>query len=226
MAESVVDIWNLALSAAGGRGGITSETDKGREVDLCRMHFPQVRDVIMKASSWPCSSAYALLALTATRGTASWTVNDPAPEWTYAYAEPSDMLAPRYLTSYGRFTRSRFRGTSHIMCNEPQAILHYSARETDVANWDTGLKQAVIYGLAAAITYPLSGKFSAARDNRELATEAIMLSRTEIANESDEQYKALPQWIAARGYEQRPTQTPFFWPYETFSVLGLTNASS
>jgi hypothetical protein len=128
------------------------------------------------------------------------------------------MLAPRYLTTYARFDRAKFNGSPCIMTNEAQAILHYSARENDVTNWDTGLENAVIHGLASAITMPLTGKRTLARDNREAANETILLAQTEIANESDDHFEALPSWIQARGYDQLPVATKFFWPYTSFAI--------
>ena len=220
MAESVIGIWNLALLAAGGRGSVSSETDKGREPDLCRLWYPLVRDSILKAASWPCSRAYSRLGLLSTRSSAEalWTPADPSPTWLYAYAQPTDMLAPRYLTTYARFDRAKFNGSPCIMTNEAQAILHYSAREDDVTNWDTGLENAVIHGLASAITMPLTGKRTLARDNREAANETILLAQTEIANESDDHFEALPSWVQARGYDQLPVATKFFWPYTSFAI--------
>jgi len=222
MAESVTSIWNMALSAAGARGTVSDENTKGREADLCRVWYPQIRDLVLKSASWPCARSYARLAQVAEYSDAAlWTPSDPAPSWRFAYAEPSDMLAPRYLTSFARFERARFDNKPCIMANEDQAILHYSALVTDVTRWDTGLAHSVIFGLAAAITLPLSGKRTLSNDNKDKATEAILLAQTEVANESDSHYDALPSWIAARGYSGPPERTKFFWPYESLTGAGF-----
>ena len=174
----------------------------------------------MKAASWPASSAFARLGLLSTRDSeqALWTAADPAPTWRYVYAAPIDMLAPRYLTSYARFNRSRFGNRACIMTNEEQAILYYSAKTEDVSVWDTGLINAVVYALASALTMPLTGKRTLAQDNRAIATEAILLAQTETANEADDHFEALPSWVQARGYEELPVATKFFWPYTSLSI--------
>lgn len=222
MAESVIEIWNLALSAAGGRAFVSSETGKGREADMCRLWYPLVRDSVMKAASWPCGKSYARLGLLSTResGSALWTAADPSPTWKYAYAQPIDLLAPRYLTSYARFDRARFNDRPCIMTNDEQALLHYSAEVTDITDWDIGLTNAIVHALASALTMPLTGKRTLARDMREIANESILLAQTEVANESDDHFDALPSWVAARGYEELPVATKFFWPYSALAIGG------
>jgi len=104
------------------------------------------------------------------------------------------------------------------MTNEEQAILYYSAKTEDVSVWDTGLINAVVYALASALTMPLTGKRTLAQGNRAIATEAILLAQTETANEADDHFEALPSWVQARGYEELPVATKFFWPYTSLSI--------
>lgn len=220
MATDVVTIWNRALTAAGGRGLISSQTEAGREADLCRLWYPHVRDAALKAASWPCASNYARLALLAERTTTVWDATQPPPSWQFAYAVPSDMLAPRHLMSFGRFDRALWDGKNIIATNEADVILHYTARQEDVSRWDTGLEAAVIYSLAAQISLPLTGKSTRAQELASKANEVVLLARTEFANESDGTYEALPSWLQSRGFETLPNTVRFFWPTENFNALG------
>jgi hypothetical protein len=221
MADSVIELWNLALSAAGGRGTISSETETGREADLCRLWYPLIRDTVLKSASWPSIKSYARLALLSERSdNTDWVNTDPAPTWRYAYAAPANMLAPRYLASYSRFDVALLGTSNAIMTDETNAILHYLVRQTDVTRWDVGLTSAVVHSLAAALARPLSGKTTLAKDLKELATEVILLARTEMANESDDNFEQLASWHEARGYETLPVTTRFVWPYAILSAIG------
>jgi hypothetical protein len=78
---------------------------------------------------------------------------------------------------------------------------------------------ALIYGLAAHICMPLSGKPSRAQKLLTMANEYAINARTEAANISNEVNEVVPDWIAARGYGFTTSQQ-FFYPYG--SLLTLT----
>lgn len=219
MATDVVTVWNRALSAAGGRGLISTQTEVGREADLCRLWYPIVRDTVLKAASWPCASEYARLALLAERTKTEWDNTQPPPSWKYAYALPDNLLAPRHLTSFARFDRAVWNGVNIISCNEEDAILHYTKSQTDTSLWDSGLENAIINSLAAQLVLPLTGKTTRAQELYSRASEAVLLARTEFANESDGTYEALPSWIQVRGFETLPETSRFYWPSENLNAL-------
>ena len=221
MAYSVITIWNLALGAVGGRGSISAEAEAGREADLCRLWYPLVRDTILKAAPWPCAKKFARLALLTERvDNTDWTVASPNPTWRYAYGVPSDMIAPRYLVSFARFERGLVGTANAIMTNEEQAVLQYTMQQDDVSRWDVGLVNSVVHLLGAKLARPLTGKVTLAQDLSEAAREAVLLARTEIANESDDAYEMLPSWIAVRGYDGSPGVTKFVYPLEDLNVIG------
>jgi hypothetical protein len=107
------------------------------------------------------------------------------------------------------------------MCDEETPVLHYTASQVDVNRWDVGLTNAVVQGLAAALAKPISGSNTLADRKRADATEAVLLARTEFANESDAHMMALPSWVSGAGYGVGPSQPRFFWPVENFSGLTL-----
>jgi len=176
---------------------------------------------VLKAASWPSTKSYARLAVLAERDTGvDWVITDPAPTWRFVYAAPSDMLAPRNLVSYARFTAGLWETQRAIFTDEENTILHYTSLQTDVTLWDAGLTTAIVYSLAAALALPLTGKTTLAEKMRERATEAVLLAQTEVANESDENYAQLPSWIDVRGFDSLPIGARFIWPYESFSAIG------
>lgn len=221
MATDLVTIWNQALSAAGGRGTVSSLDERSREADLCRLWYPTVRDMVLKAASWPSANKSVRLALLAERADGSeWAIGMPEPSYRFAYALPADMLAPRHLASFGRFTRHLVGATPALMCNEAGAILKYTFRQEEVTLWDAGLEAAMIYTLAATIALPLSGKGALSDRLFERANELTLLARTEFANESDEFFETPASWIAARGFTTPPVSTKFVYPYEDLYIIG------
>lgn len=216
----LVTIWNLALSAAGSRAQLSSPTEVGREADLCRLWYPLVRDVALKAASWPCASAYSRLSVVAERDFSDdWTAGSLAPGFRFAYAAPALMLAPRYLMTFGRFTVGQYNEQTLIHANDEEAVLHYTARVENTELWDSGLTHVVVSALAAKMVIPLSGKESRRRELRDEAVEAILVARGELANESDEHFETPPSWIQERGFSMPAGAQRFVWPVGDVSSI-------
>jgi hypothetical protein len=222
MAEDVVTIWNRALTAAGSQGSISLPTEVGREADLCRLWYPNVRDTLLKSASWPCAQAYARLAVKqeAVDGEA-WSGGYLPPNWRFAYAAPADMLAPRYLMSFRRFSTGIYNDERLVFANSADEVLHYTMAQNNPGLWDTALRTAVTAALAAKLCIPLSAKAGRAEKLKEEAVEAVLLARTEFANESDEVFDALPSWVSARGYNTIPWNNRFIWPSEDVNSVGF-----
>ncbi len=178
------------------------------------MWFGPVRDQVLRAAYWPSAKAFARLALLATRDdTLAWASGDPEPGFRYAYAEPSDMLGPRYLTSYGRFTLGIHAGAKAIMTQEESALMAYTKSETNVGLWDVQLQFAIAHALAAFIAMPLHGKPSRAKKAEDTANNLIMEARVAAANSEENQFDSIPDWIAARGFSGAAPVSRFIYPY-------------
>jgi hypothetical protein len=216
---SEVVLWNLALSAVGSRSLIANPNEKGREADLCRLHYPFVLDAVTKAASWPCAKAWSSLARVRERDfSLQWAPSDPPPPWRFSYAAPSDMLAPRHTVTYQRFAVGQSGESSVIFSQEEQPILHYTRKVTNPELFDRAMHNAVVFALASRLCVPLSAKDNRAAALREQAVEAILLARTEFANESYEEMNELPSWIQVRGASIAPRLERFFWPANDFNV--------
>lgn len=219
---SVVTVWNMALSACGARGTISSETETGREADLCRLWYPHVRDVMLKAASWPCATTWTALSVIAERDfSESWTNGAVPPTFRYTYAAPAEMLAPRNLATYRRFSVGLYNEANVIYADDEDAVLCYTRRIESPALWDSGLFDAVVAGLAAKLCIPLSGKEPRRDRLKDEAIEALLIARAQIANEEDAQYSSLPSWLEVRGISLPPLQSRYIHPLQDVNAAGL-----
>lgn len=219
----LVEIYNLALSAATSRSSLSAVTENSREAEICNLWYPSVRDHVFRAAFWPCLQGTTSLAVIAERDfDVAWTAGDPRDPWRFAYSLPADIIRARYLTTYNRFELSLYtpsgktpgEGSSRaLLTNQPNAQLVYSVRMENTEHWDPDLVMSVVYGLAAAISNPLHGKRAIQADNLQRANEIIMAARLHSANEQERQHEAVPDWIAARGYYENISAPRYILPY-------------
>lgn len=209
-----VSIYNLALDAVGTRARVALPTERSREAEVCRLWFGPVRDRILRAARWPSAKAWGRLALYKERDfDEAWVSTDPDPEFQFAYAPPSDMIAPRNLAGFQRFSLSSYPGNKlAIMTNQEDALLSYTKRQEVISLWDPGFQMAVVWGLAAYISMPLHGKASRTRNAIQEANNLILTAREDAANTDMDTIQSIPSWIAARGYGFTTSDTRFFYP--------------
>lgn len=218
-------VFNLALDASGSRHTILNLTEESREAEVIGRWYPTVRDQVLRAAFWPSAQAFQRLGVLVAREDAPWVDTDPDPGAAFAYAAPSDMIAPRFLSDFTRFTLSRRPDNSvAIMTNSQEVILSYTMRQAHVDAWDSSLRMAIIYALAAHITSPLQGNTDRAQLNIGLANQLILDARVLNANVDENQFETLPPWIAARGYTGGTIPSRFFYPYGP--MLALSEVTS
>lgn len=213
MAADEVSIFNMALNAVGTRDDVSAVNEVSREAEVCRLWFEPTRDQVLRAAPWPAAKAHARLAVLATRNeTAAWTPDAPDPGFLYAYATPSDMLAPRYSTSFSRFAYSQWQDKNVVMSNEEAMILCYTKKQTLVPLWDIALRIAIAHALAAYIAIPLVGKSSRAQLAQNTANGLILQAREQSANDDNDFLDTVPDWFVARGYGGSAPMSRFYWP--------------
>ena len=221
MANSLTGLFNQAVSAAGGEAEITDPKENSREANLCRLWYEVVRDNVVQTGPWPSAQSNKRLALFTERDTlAEWVTDDPAPGWLYAYLQPSDLLRPRYLHSYAQFVRQSIGNATYIMSNQEDAILHYTKRVDDVVKWDNELYMAVMFSLAAHISFPLTKKITLQRELQNIAANKVSLAQMDVANEQHTRAEAMPLMLSVRGYEETPDQSPYSYPFATLNSIG------
>lgn len=221
--SSEVGLYNLALNAVGSRDNISSPTENSREAEVCQLWYTTVRDQILAAAPWPEATKVRSLSLLAEATGAEWAFGDPKPGYSYVYGAPSDMLRPQYLTDFSRFNLANYGGNQQaINTNAAPALLAYTFRLENISLWGAELQMAVVYGLAAHICMPLTGKPSRGRVLAQEANNRIWAARESAANASDERYDSVPDWISARGYSDA-TSARYVYPFT--NTLSLPNVN-
>jgi len=194
---------------------VGSPDEASREAEVCRLWYSPVRDQVLAASVWPEATKLAYLALLDERDQdEEWVVTNPRPDYQFAYAVPTDLLHPQYLSTYQRFLITAYPDNRKaLVTNVETPILIYTSRMDTVALWSASLQMAIVYGLASHIAMPLSGKNTRAKMLAEKANELIWSARERAANTSNEQMEAIPDWIAGRGYAGATAGTRYVYPY-------------
>ena len=242
MIASEVEVYNLALNAMGARNNVSSPKENSREAEVCRLWYTVVRDQILSAAAWPEATVIVSLALlseasgTQTGATntdlppgapfvngqtldvfdlasVSYTPGGPTPGYGYVYALPNDCIQPQYLLNYDRFKVTGYSDDQEVLItNSSPAILAYTKQLQTVSAWSSPFQMAMVYGMAAHICMPLSGKPSRSRDLIQMANGYIMSARENAANVSNEVMQSIPDWLLARGYFDTGFNTRFVYP--------------
>src|SRR3546814_7802514 len=72
---------------------------------------------------------------------------------------PIDCIRPQYLSSFARFLITAGPDDTKLLhTNDSQALLMYTFDQSVVTLWSRELQMAIVYGLAAHICMPLTGK--------------------------------------------------------------------
>lgn len=198
MAQDIVNLYNIALSAAGQRSRVSLPDERSREAEVCNLWYVQTYRQVLRAAKWASASAFTRLATLAERE-GGWAPAQPDPEFQYAFSLPADCLRPRHLYGFARFRVNLIRPDYvALMTDEPLPILYYTADQPRIELWDSQLYFAIAYALGANIVLPLSGKPSLSRGLAEMADAYISAARETAANESYDPYIALPggrDWV-------------------------------
>lgn len=213
MVSQVVDIFNLACSQF-TRSSILSVNEKSREAELCSLWYDPTLKSVLRAAPWNFATAVKRLDLLATRDfNLAWASADPMPEWTYEYQLPSDLIRPRYLTSYGRFDLGTRGSTSVLYTNEPLATLVYTKEQPLIHLWDDSFVTAMARALGANVVLGLTGKVGKAKNELEMANQLIGQARADTSNEKEvAMYDSTPSWFAVRGLSMNPLQPQYIFP--------------
>ena len=222
MAQSQVELYNIALGACGARSSVSAPTENSREAQICNLWYNAVRRQVFRAFHWNSLEAFARLALVKERDPdADWVATDPTPGWTYIYSAPNNMVAARYLTTFQRFRVAPYFATNIVGINTDaeDAVMCFTRDVTDVSLWDASLYMAMGYALAGHICMPLSAKPSRSVDLISNANAIITDARLQSANEKSDRLETMPDWIRARGYTGASGSDRYFEPYGDFITL-------
>lgn len=217
MVTSVLDIYNLAVTRL-GHEQMSSETENTKAGRLCRLHYPTIRDAVLRAHPWNFAVRRAALAALSVT---------PAFEFDNAFALPTDPYCLKVLRTdyeasgyastavygypgiHGTYTTAaEYRietidvsGTPvrAVLCNEATLSIEYIARITDVSLYDPLFVDALAARLAAELAIPLTDNQTATKTLMDLYAGKMAEARTMDAQEgSPREIVSTDAWIIAR----------------------------
>lgn len=214
MSTAALRVWNLALEASHAPGRVSSENEISREREICSLWYDLVRTTVLQANYWPSSRKLTYLPLIKTRDdTADWVEDDPEPGYKYKYGLPTDYVRAWHLLDYSRFSISTQDSRTFIHSNMEKAVLVYSVDQTDISQWDPLQMSAIVYGLAARISGPLTGKNSVIQKNLRLANDALETAAASAADiTQNDDVKHVPPELAARGFGDAVPNNRYYYP--------------
>lgn len=172
---SEIDICNMALSAIRA-GSINSLTEASLQAQQCKLHYPFLRDSLLREGCWGFARTIKALALR----------TDDVFNWVFSYQYPSDCLKlERLILDFEEFTSNdnggalRHRhiediftpdlerqikheinnidGNKVILANEQNLRIKYSKKITDPNLFDVTFIQTLVYLLASTLAIPVVG---------------------------------------------------------------------
>lgn len=221
MAQSLVTLFNQALSLVGDRNGLSDPEAKSPQANACRLWYETSRDMILSSAPWPSSRRFKNLTLIRERTEDIWDASAPSPTYKYSYILPNDCLHPWYLADWSRFELGFGSSERSLHTNTKDPILFYGANDTPIPHWETPLFHAVTRLLAANINSERSGKVSVTNNLLEIARDQVSASVTTFSNQEDTQVESTPDFFAARGFEMTLQTTRYYYPVNAIRVGGL-----
>jgi hypothetical protein len=198
VANTAVDICNLALARIGQRQFIGSLTDPSTAGQLCNVLYAPARDATLASAPWQFATKRATLAAVAGQ---TWD------GWGYGYALPTDFVAVRYLypgvrapTLEQRIPYSlEYSGSVPVLLTDQSpALLVYICNAVPEVLFPPLFVQAVAWKLAAelALGLPEKSRLAVAMENawRAALGQAIPVD----ANQSQGDVEADSEIITSR----------------------------
>lgn len=173
--SSEIDIANLALTRL-GEPTITSLSASSKGAQLCKLHYPRLRDAMLRAHPWNFAIKRAELSLSA---------DTPAFEFDYAFTLPSDCLKvirTRWDAEATQGVEYRIEGRK-LLCNEETAAIEYVARVTDTTQFDDLFVDLLAHRLAAEMAKSITDDSGLIKGLWEIYQAKLAEARTTDATE-------------------------------------------
>ena len=186
--SGVTEICNNALGLVGAQDIIGIDDRQSEEARLCRLHYPQVRDVVLRAHEWKSAMAEKELAL-----------KEEAPLLNYSrkYDLPTDPYCLRVVQLNQRQDRYTISGR-FLHTNAANAIISFIQASVP-GNWDPLLIEAMSIRLASKLAWPLTQKRAWATQLREEYVALDLPLATSVDSmEVDDPIATESEWINSR----------------------------
>lgn len=229
MANSdLLALWNDAVGNIGVKTSIAATTEQSAEAAACALRYRGVVEKIIRDFDWNCLRRR--VALVEVSSGAVW-----PPSWAYMYEYPEDCFCIRgfdcgfpgiYPGMIPALAQLPYEigddadAGKVIMVNIPDPTLVYTSYAYDAtlapyeAKFDSSLKEAIGWALAAVIAGPLTGNASIIQQAKAEAVRSLAEAKAATANESaPNSMDAIPaESLAIRGYgDEQP-----WWTYPWF----------
>jgi len=189
---SETEIANLALSHISAKEINNLQSEKSNEAASARRFFVQARDQVLRDFPWHFATRFQVLALIE---------QDPTIEWTFSYAQPSDLIYARRILSGvrndTRMSRVKFRivqGTSSnfIFTDQEDACLEYTVKETNPERFPPDFTNALAWRLAHYMAPRVTRGDPFKLGNRALQHYVLEISRAQATAANEGQIDEIP----------------------------------
>jgi hypothetical protein len=219
--SDILGIWNNAVGNIGVKTSIASLTEQSAEAAACALNYENVTSKILRETDWNCiRQTVALTDYTSTL--------DPPARWSYRYSYPSNTLRIwRMENALGVLWRWPYPQAGFEVLVDPapstsiptryicsnwtslKAICGVYAYDSShgyyEANFDSSLKDAIAWDLAAAIAGPLTGDARIIQTANQQAAKSLAEAQAANGSESAPNMQPDSESLSVRGYAD--------WPY-------------
>lgn len=180
MAFTELDIWNLALTRV-GQDTLSDRKEKGKEGDLCRLHYGPVRDALLRRHAWNFATERRSLGLVRTT---------PGETRNKGFKVPADCLkVVRAFDTNGLDVDFRLEGRE-IKTAASTVKIEYIAAVQKEGLFDPLFTEALAWHLAAALAMGL------ARDPKIVEACAAQAQRSTVEAIRADIGEGQPRWLA------------------------------
>lgn len=189
---SITDIANIALSRIGHNRFLTSfDDDATAEGDLARLHYPIIRDSLLRSHPWNFAVKRAELASDATA---------PDFEYDYRFSLPIDCLKVIRTKLEAENIEDDYRIEGrYLLSNDDTVMVEYIAKITDPNQFDAMFVDCLAWGIAAECALPLVNDARMAQNAAQMFERRLVDARSADGQEGTPRHpiSAYP-WLTAR----------------------------
>jgi hypothetical protein len=164
-----IDIANRALILLGGRE-IVSFMDNTNEAKIAKSLYLSTRDYVLRAYPWASLKKRAELAELADK---------PISGFQHQYQLPNDSIRVLEVHSSGKVRASEWEVNGEAILTDAKPVsIVYLAGNLPESKYSTQLVQALVYRLAAEMSYAMTGNHNAQSNFAALFSQVLEEART------------------------------------------------
>lgn len=181
---SVVDILNKGLSLI-GQEAIVSLDDTSPQALACRLHWPLLRDQILRGHRWNCAAKRAAL---------NRLVATPPFQFQYYFQLPADCLVVNEVHPLQDYEVE----SGLLLCNTTAVSIKYTRSEDDSTKYDAQLSAAFSYLFAAEVAYLSTSSTSLAEGLRKIGNDFLSDAKATDSYEKKMQEKRGSRFVNSK----------------------------